>query len=305
MSAPNGPIADLSYRNYDGPKSIDGLRWWPIAKNGIRGAMRKKFFWVLVALAMLPYLFLIIQMIVLNAITSQGDDEVTRNLPTFIQMLAGAYGNTVWVMFVALLVGTGSIAADNRANALQVYLSKPITRRDYVIGKLMSVFVPVYAVSLLPMLIATSFAAFDQGVVSFFQDHPSLYFKLFVLAAVPAIAHSSLICGLSAWNKTPWMVGVIYVAIYFFWNAVSMIASFAMRNQIGDEAAITLRFFSIDGAISGLGYRIIGSMPGQGFGAARDVFPAPLPLFALLAAFVILGVFLCYSRVRAVEVISG
>ncbi len=304
MSAPGGPIADLSYRNYDGPKSVDGFRWWSIAKNGIRGAMRKKFFWVLVALAMLPYLFLIIQMILLSTITSV-NEAASENMPTFVEMLAGAYGNSWWVLFVALLVGTGSIAADNRANALQVYLSKPITRKDYLIGKLMSVFVPVYAVTLLPMLMATSFAAFDQGVGAFISEHPVLFPSIIVVAAIPAIVHASLLCGISAWNKTPWAVGVSYVGVVFFWNIASTILVFAIGQDIGSQAATTIRFFSIDGAISGLGYRILGNMPRQGFGGDRVVFPDPVPLAMLLAVAIAIGILLCYRRIRAVEVVTG
>lgn len=303
MSVPN-PIADLSYRNYDGPKSLGGARWWAIARNGIRGATRKKFFWVLVALATLPYLLLIMQMIAFSTMAARSV-EMRRNLPEFLELLAGAYGNTWWVMFVALLIGTGSIAADNRANALQVYLSKPITKRDYLVGKLMSVFIPVYVVTLVPMLLAVAYAAFDQGLASFFGKHPFIVLQVFVVAAIPASVHSALLCGISAWNQLPWVVGVIYVSIFMFWQGASSILALVIRHQVGAEAAVTMRFFSIDGAISGLGYRILGSMPPEPFRPIRGVFPDPLVLSALLALFILLGVYLCYARIRAVEVVSG
>lgn len=298
------PIADLSYRNYDGPKSLSGARWWVIARNGIRGAMRKKFFWVLVALAMLPYLLLIMQMIALSPIAAR-NEEMRRGLPDFIQMLAGAYGNTWWILFVALLIGTGSIAADNRANALQVYLSKPLTKRDYVIGKLMSVFIPVYLVALVPMLLAVSYAAFDQGLSSFFGKHPYIILQAIVAAAIPASVHSTLLCGISAWNKLPWVVGVIYVSIFMFWQGASSILGVLVRHQIGAEVAVTVRFLSIDGAISGIGYHILGSMPPEPFRSTRAIFPDAWALGALLAVFILLGIYLCYARIRAVEIVSG
>ena len=40
------------------------------------------------------------------------------------------------MFFVTVYVGAGLIANDRRANALQIYLSKPLTRAEYVVGKL-------------------------------------------------------------------------------------------------------------------------------------------------------------------------
>ncbi len=42
----------------------------------------------------------------------------------------------IFVFFVTVYVGAGLIANDRRANALQIYLSKPLTRAEYVLGKL-------------------------------------------------------------------------------------------------------------------------------------------------------------------------
>ena len=42
----------------------------------------------------------------------------------------------IFVFFVTHHVGAGLIADDRRANALQIYLSKPLTRVEYIAGKL-------------------------------------------------------------------------------------------------------------------------------------------------------------------------
>ena len=42
----SSPIADLSYRNYDGPLEPPISRWWPIARVGILKAFKNKWFWV-------------------------------------------------------------------------------------------------------------------------------------------------------------------------------------------------------------------------------------------------------------------
>src|SRR5215210_5149895 len=42
----NSPIADLSYRNYDGPLEPPLYRWWPIARTSIQKAFKNKWFWI-------------------------------------------------------------------------------------------------------------------------------------------------------------------------------------------------------------------------------------------------------------------
>ena len=56
----------------------------------------------------------------------------------------------VFVFFITLYVGSGLIANDRRANALQIYLSKPLTRVDYVVGKLATLLIFLTAVTWLP-----------------------------------------------------------------------------------------------------------------------------------------------------------
>ena len=41
----------------------------------------------------------------------------------------------VFVFFITVYAGAGLIANDRRANALQIYLSKPLTRVEYIFGK--------------------------------------------------------------------------------------------------------------------------------------------------------------------------
>ena len=41
----------------------------------------------------------------------------------------------IFVFFITIYVGPGLIANDRRANALQIYLSKPLTRLEYIAGK--------------------------------------------------------------------------------------------------------------------------------------------------------------------------
>ena len=81
--------------------------------------------------------------------TSQQASFLAPKAETFREFL-GQQG--IFVFFVTIYVGAGLIANDRRANALQVYLSKPLTRAEYVAGKLAILFLFLVGVTWLPAI---------------------------------------------------------------------------------------------------------------------------------------------------------
>jgi ABC-2 type transport system permease protein len=294
------PIADLSYRNYDGPKTLDTARWWVITRNGLRVSFKKKSLWVLFALASLPYLFLLFFLFM----GTFGGEMMSDQLGDFRGLLLGAYGSAFWPLMIALMVGAGSIAADNRANALQVYLAKPVTKRDYLIGKWLAIFMVVFGAYFLPMFIVTSYQAFDTGIIDFMKTDGVIFGAMPILAAIPAVLHASLLVGLSAWNKTPWIVGVIYAGLYFFSTIFANIIASAIDTS--EVAEATLRHLSIEGIIAGIGQFILNTAPRSLTpGRMDDTMPSILTLLLVAAGLTLAGILLARARIRAVEVVQG
>ncbi|MEO7454229.1 MAG: ABC transporter permease subunit [Fimbriimonadales bacterium] len=294
------PIADLSYRNYDGPKTLETKRWWVIARNGLRVSFKKKSLWVLLALASLPYLFLLFFLFM----GTFGGEMMSEQLGDFRGLMLGAYSSAFWPLMIALLVGAGSIAADNRANALQVYLSKPVTKRDYLVGKWLAIFMVVFGAYFLPMFIVTSYQAFDTGIIEFMKSDGIIFAAMPILAAIPATLHASLLVGISAWNKTPWIVGVIYAGLYFFSTIFANILASAIDTTEVTEA--TLRHLSIEGLIAGIGQFILNTTPRSLTpGMTVDTMPSALPLLLVAASLIVVGISVARARIRAVEVVHG
>ena len=82
----------------------------------------------------------------------------------------------IFVFFVTVYVGAGLIANDRRANALQIYLSKPLTRAEYIVGKLAdprrrsccsSRWVPAMLLLLVQVLFAGSFTFLQSNLFLF------------------------------------------------------------------------------------------------------------------------------------------
>ena len=295
------PIADLSYRNYDGPKSLDTARWWVVAKNGLRVSLKKKGLWVLFGMSSLSYLFMLFMMFM----QSFSGEMAGEMLGSFRQQLVGTYGNAFWPLMIALLVGSGSIAADNRANALQVYLAKPMTKRDYLIGKWFYIFMIIFAVYFLPLFLVIMYRAFDVGFSEFFKTDGRVFLVMPLLALIPAALHASVLVGISAWNKTPWIVGVIYAGLYFFSSIFAMILAESIDSTSGAVDA-TLRHISLEGIISGLGQNLLGARPRNIMPGAESVaMPSLAPLLIIAGILVVGGVLVARARIRAVEVVQG
>src|SRR2546422_873839 len=118
------PIADLTYRPYNGPLKMRAARWWIIAVARMRYLRTRWWFWALVALSLLPW-FGIMLVIYLQSLAPTsggprilGDEIVGQKYANYFMWALRLQG--FWLFFIALMAGAGSIAQDNRTNVLQV-----------------------------------------------------------------------------------------------------------------------------------------------------------------------------------------
>jgi ABC-2 type transport system permease protein len=306
-----GPIADLSYRGYDGPLETRALRWWTVAQATLRLAIRKVWFWIWAVLSSLSYLFGILGLFLQSNLQAQvGQGLPKASWPShFVNALPSSI---FFLLAVTMVVGAASIAGDNRANALLVYLSKPLTKHDYVIGKWMGIFLLLLAVAFLPALLLYLYCLLSFRAEGFFTSDKLLLAKVLLVSIIAAAIHTSLILGFSAWSKNPLMAGAVYAAFYFLGVIVAPITALIIsKGQFDSAKAITVRSLAIPGVIEGLAYHIYREYPGRGpFGVRFPMgehLPRPglWPILGLAVALAVIPIVLAYVRVRAVEVVRG
>ncbi|MCS6776065.1 MAG: ABC transporter permease subunit [Chloroherpetonaceae bacterium] len=310
---PSQPIADLSYRHFDGPLHNRTLRWWTITLAMIRLTLRKPGFWILVALAMLPHLIRGFQIYLQSQVPQAAPDLTGASGSRFAPLFFQAFdGQKFFFFLIALQAGAGTIAADNRANALLVYLSKPITKGDYLLGKWMSVFLTLTAVALVPALLLYLYCLLSYSSNGFLHREPWLLVQLIGASLVPGILHSSLIVGLSAWSKSPRMAGAAYAGLYLV-SSIVAVTVWGIRYR-GDLARGVLeRHLSIDGVIGGLAqncYQVTLKVPqfsrrSMEFQLTEIAIPDLWPLLLLGATLTVLGLAAARARIHAVEVVRG
>lgn len=315
------PIADLSYRTYDGPLRAHPARWWIVALAGIRSVMKNNWFWVLAALACLPYVFNGLVFYLSQAASGLGggpgpngmmasDAAGHQYAMVFFQALTNS--ETLYWFAIALMVGAGSIASDNRANALQVYLSKPITKGDYLLGKWMSIFLTISVVALAPLLILFAFLGAAFASNGFFSSEPTLLPRLVLAALIPGFVHASLLVGFSAWCSSSRVAGALYAAVYFVGYIVVPII-WGLKYHMRPDQGVLLQHCSIPGVITGLSQGVLGvtirsNAISRHHGNFVQMSIPPPNMWIMLAIAItisVIGIGAARARIRAVEVVKG
>jgi ABC-2 type transport system permease protein len=143
------PIYEQTYRRYEARAPLRKVRFWPITREALRLVLSRRAFLGLLLIAWGQFLFRVIQVYIVTRFPEAG-----RVLPIDGRMF-GQFLNiqTLFTLLLSIFGGAGLIANDLRTGAILVYLSRPLTRRDYVLGKLGVLLALNLSVTLVPGLL--------------------------------------------------------------------------------------------------------------------------------------------------------
>jgi ABC-2 type transport system permease protein len=195
----------------------------------------------------------------------------------------------IFVFFITVYVGAGLIANDRRANALQVYLSKPLTRSEYVFGKLMILTTFILFITWVPAVVLLIVQIAFAGNFTFFLDHLSLFPAITMLSLLEAAAGSASILALSSLSSSSRYVGILYAGLIFFSQALFIV----LQTATGDA---WWSWISMPNNVREVG-DLIFRLP------LRQSSPWPMQPVALAVLFLASGLIL-ERRVRGVDVVS-
>jgi len=278
------PIHDQSYRHYAGSKAAPGRSWTVIAWAGIKTMVKKRTFLGLLIFAWFPFIVRAVQLYISANFAQAALFAPTAE--TFRQFLEQ---QDFFVFVITVYVGAGLIANDRRANALQIYLSKPLMRSEYIAGKLAVLFVFLTLVTLVPALLLLLLQVMFAGSFAFMQKNLFLFPAITVASMVQVLLASFTMLALSSLSNSARYVGILYVGITFFTSAI-----YGALYAITGSSRVS--WISISANLSQVVDVIFRLKP-------RYATPWPVSLLVIIGL-VVLSTSVLERRVRGVEVVT-
>jgi ABC-type transport system involved in multi-copper enzyme maturation permease subunit len=279
------PIHDQGYRHYGGERSLPGRRWTVIARAGVRTMFSKKAFIGLLLLSWLPFFVRSIQIYISTSVP-QAAALVQVTPATFRDFLEQ---QNIFVFFITVYVGAGLIANDRRANALQIYLSKPLTRLEYVVGKLAILMGFLLLVTGVPGLLLLLVQILFTGELTFFRENVTLLPAITLFSILQTLTFSATMLALSSLSRSSRYVAILYAAVIFMTQAIYGV----LRQVTGDTGVAWVSLYANMTQVSDAIFRL----PLQ----YKTPWPASL---AVIAGLIAASAVVLERRVRGVEIVT-
>jgi len=239
------PIHRERYRRRETGVDLRGGAWAVIAANGLRSLVRKRAFLFLMLLSWIPVIVRGVQIWAAANVPGMSQIGMLAISPSTFRDFLNQQEPIVF--FITVYVGSGLIADDIRANALQLYLSRPITRTQYVAGKAAILMAALAAVTFVPAVLLVMLVPAFAGSMTFLRANMTLIPSILVYSVVQITLSAFLILALSSLSKSRWFVAILYAGLAFFTHAVfgvlgaavegsafSWVSIFANVRQVGD-----------------------------------------------------------------------
>jgi ABC-2 type transport system permease protein len=216
------PIHDQGYRRYGGSRVPHGQTWMVIAAAGLRAFLARRALLGLLLLAWLPFFGRALQIYAVANLPQAAFLALTPE--TFRQFLQQ---QQIFAFFITVYVGSGLIANDRRANALQIYLSKPLTRAEYVLGKLAILMAFLLLVTWVPAILLLIVQALVAGSFAFVRDNLYLFPAITLVSFIQVMTVAVSMLALSSLSNSSRYVGMLYAGLIFFSQALFGVLRFA------------------------------------------------------------------------------
>ncbi|HOF39442.1 MAG TPA: ABC transporter permease subunit [Candidatus Hydrogenedentes bacterium] len=138
------PVYTQTYRAYDG-KPLQGFRWWVMVKQELRVLFGSRAFVYLLVMAVIHTSLRVLQITVYDMMSTSSQTPALMALRNIAMMQVDERTffdylriQSPLVFIIMLFAGSGMICNDFRDNLIEIYFSKPLTRLDYIAGKVIT-----------------------------------------------------------------------------------------------------------------------------------------------------------------------
>jgi len=279
------PIHDQSYRHYGGSRQPAARAWLVIARSGIKQFLRRR---PMIGILFGSWIQLMVRLAMFYVAESytQAQALLGPSAQVFRQFLEQ---QDFFVFLIAVYVGSGLIAQDRKANALQIYLSKPLTRLDYIAGKMAILATYLLFVTWVPAMLLLIGQILLSGSLEFARANLVLFPAITVFAFLEVFIVCCAVLALSSLTTSTRYVAVMFAGVMFFSKAVYG----------------TLRLVTGSTAVSWVSFGDSLAQVGDAIFRQPLRYTTPVAVsFIVLLALVAVSLSVLERRVRGVEVVA-
>jgi ABC-2 type transport system permease protein len=156
-------VYEQTYKRYAGPLTPEWSRFLIIPRHTYRGVFKSKLFTAFFVLCFVPLLVEAVLIYLHHNMNAMGimQLDVKELVPvdatffeTFVSIQFG------FAFFVAILIGPPLVSRDLRNNGLPLYLCRPFSRSEYVLGKMSVVMIMLSLITWVPQLLLFLFQSY-------------------------------------------------------------------------------------------------------------------------------------------------
>jgi ABC-2 type transport system permease protein len=225
-----------TYRPYEGGLTASWRRLLVIPRYAFEDLRRSRFLTIFYILTFIyPLICALIIYVQHNAsalrlINAEGAQRMISINVSFYMGLLG--WQSMLALFLAAFIGPGQVSPDLSNNALSLYLARPFSRTEYVLGKMLVLVILISLMTWVPGLLLFGLEGYLEGW-DWMSANSRIASGLFFGSWVWILALSLLALALSAWVKWKPAAGGLIFGIIFVGQAFGAMVNHIQRTSWG------------------------------------------------------------------------
>jgi ABC-2 type transport system permease protein len=301
-------VYEHNYRPFEGKLTPEWSRFLIIPRHAYRSVFQSKLFTAFFVACMIYPLVAAILIYLHHNTQALGILQLKINelLPidaSFFHTFLLVQGQ--FAFYLNLLVGPPLISRDVANNALPLYLCRPFSRAEYVVGKMSVLMILLSLITWVPGLLLFVFQAYLEGA-GWFASNLRIAGAIFLGSWIWIILLALLSLSISAWVKWRLAASAALFGLFIIPSIFGEMINQLFLTRIGRLLSLSSLSNAVWGGLFGTFTRNDGVVRVRVNGGIRNINMVEPPLWSswLMLALICAGcLFLLYRKVRAYEVV--
>jgi ABC-2 type transport system permease protein len=251
-------VYELTYKQYLGKLTPEWSRFLVLPRHALKDVFKSKLFTAFFVLCFVPLLIEAILIYLHHNVSALAilKVNVRELLPidnSFFQTFVNVQGG--FAFFVALLIGPPLVARDLRNNALPLYLCRPFSRAEYVLGKMSVLLILLSLMTWVPQLLLFGFQSYLEGA-TWFVDNLWIAGAIFISSVVWILLLALMSQAISALVKWRVVASAALLGLFFIPSVFGEVVNQIFRTRYGSIISINANIRNVTAGLFGTFERV-------------------------------------------------